>query len=71
MDFIMTFRHCECIAPLSGAAFTERHCKWCKMCAAFSMRKKHKNKFAQMNLAVKNANFKSQFFQPDAASDEF
>ena len=30
MDFIMTFWHCECIALISEAAFTERYRKWCK-----------------------------------------
>ena len=30
VDFIMTFWHCECIALISEAAFTERYRKWCK-----------------------------------------
>ena len=30
VDFIMTFWHCECIARISEAAFTERYRKWCK-----------------------------------------
>ena len=30
MDFITTFWHCECIALVSGAVFTERYRKWCK-----------------------------------------
>ena len=30
VDFIMTFWHCECIALVSEAVFTERYRKWCK-----------------------------------------
>ena len=30
VDFIMTFWHCECIALISEAAFTERYRKWCR-----------------------------------------
>ena len=30
VDFLMTFWHCECVALISEAAFTERYRKWCK-----------------------------------------
>ena len=30
VDFLITFWHCECIALISEAAFTERYRKWCK-----------------------------------------
>jgi len=30
VDFVTTFWHCECVADMCEAAFTERYRKWCK-----------------------------------------
>ena len=62
VDFVTTFWHCECIADMGQAAFTERYRKWCKRLGYhFSERKAESlwgDSLGNITTLPKNANTK-------------